>query len=86
MDYTERIEEIAHLFADLNIDYTIQSLYDGAQLRFPWCDGDVTCHSGTYGANYGNVETMGFPWDNGDVTELSPIEFVRKLIEYYLSI
>jgi hypothetical protein len=62
------------------------SLYEGFQLRFPWCEGDIAMHDGTYGARLGDVESYCFPWDEGDVTRLDPVDAVMKINEYYRTV
>lgn len=74
MDYLETITIIADALAMLGIPFTANPLYDGWQLRFPWSDGDIACHSYTYGSSKGHVESYMFSWDDGDVTELTPEE------------
>jgi hypothetical protein len=64
----------------------MRPLYEGFQLQFPWCKGDIAMHDGTYGARQGNVESYCFPWDKGDVTILNPIAAVSKISEYYRTI
>jgi len=61
-------------------------LYDGFQLLFPWCEGDIAMHGGTYGARQGDVESYCFPWDDGDVTRLDSVEAVMKINEYYRTV
>ena len=68
---------------DAGIPYQPLSLYEGWQLRFPWDEGDVACHAGTYGNAAGMVETYQFPWDNGDVSALTPEECAGRIIAYY---
>ena len=74
MDFFNRIVFIAAALDLLGIPNTINPLYDGWQLRFPWCEGDIACHSHTYGAAKGDVESYQFSWDDGDVTQLTPEE------------
>lgn len=72
MDFFDRIIFIAAALDLLGIPNTINPLHDGWQLRFPWCEGDIACHSHTYGAADGDVESYQFSWDDGDVTQLTP--------------
>ena len=81
--YLKSIVFIFNILTTLNIPCTINPLFDGWQLRFPWCAGDVAAHSGTYGQAQGKVESYEFPWDNGDVTALSPEEAAIRIIELY---
>lgn len=66
-----------------HVPFTVHIVYDGLQLRFPWCEGDVACHSGTYGSSLGHVESFQFPWDDGDVTELEPEKMALRIVNYY---
>ena len=50
-----------------NIPFTVENLWGGKQMRFPWCKGDVVCHQGSYGGKQGLFETMGFEEDGDDV-------------------
>ena len=83
MTYAERINFIASILTLLSIPYTTNELWDGWQIRFPWCEGDVAAHRGTYGAANGKVESYQFPWDDDDVTELTPREAAINIIAYY---
>lgn len=83
MNYKERIQFIAAILALLSIPYEMHPLYEGWQLRFPWCVGDVACHDGTYEHTNGMVESYCFPWDDDDVTILTPKEAAIKIISYY---
>lgn len=65
------------------IPHEIHSLHGGFQIRFPWCDGDVVCHSFSYGNKWGEFESYGFPWDEFDVTTLSISDAVTKIMKYY---
>ena len=85
-NYLEVIQNIAYAFTDKGIPYTMNSCCDGWQLRFPWCNGDMVCHSWSYGNEIGYVETMGFPWDDKDeagVTVHSPEEVIDLVSNYY---
>ena len=58
-----------------------EELYDGFVVRFPWCEGDVACHSGTYGGCNGLMESYQFSMDDGDVTGyLHPIEALEIVL------
>lgn len=50
-----------------NIPFTTENLWGGKQMRFPWCEGDIVCHEGSYGGERGLFETMGFEEDGDDV-------------------
>ena len=82
-NYFERIEFIFHILVTLDIPCTVNALYEGWRLRFPWCEGDIAAHGGTYGEALGMVESFCFPWDGGDVTVLTPEEAAIKIIALY---
>lgn len=82
-EYYQRITFIADALDELNVPYVLKLCYEGAQLRFPWCEGDVACHAGTYGSDCGFVESYQFPWDDDDVSMLSPQEFIEKVYHFY---
>jgi len=83
MTYFERINFIATACADNGIAHSVNTVWDGYQIRFPWCEGDVACHFGTYGHDSDMVESYQFPWDEGDVSVLTPEEAVEHIINYY---
>ena len=83
MSYKERIQFIAAVLTFLSIPYEMRPLYEGWQLIFPWCDGDVACHRGTYEQANGMVETYQFPWDDDDVSVLTPTEAAIKIVSLY---
>lgn len=78
--YAERINMIAAALAEAAVPYEIHEIYEGWQLRFGWCYGDVAVHDYTYGAKSGYVETYKFPWDDGDVSMLTPEEAAERII------
>ena len=77
------IAKTASLLQEMDVPFTIKKIWDGYQLRFGWCEGDVACHSGTYGSLEGFVETYCFPWDEDDVSMLTPEEAAAKISAYY---
>ena len=83
MLYYSVIYFIKAILDTLQIPCEMRKIYEGFQLRFPWCPGDIAMHDGTYGAKAGDVESYCFPWDSGDVTRLTPEEATRKIIAYY---
>lgn len=85
-EYTAPITTLALMLNERNIPYTCVQIWDGLQLRFPWCDGDIVCHSGSYGHSEAHVESYCFPWDNGDCTELTVFEAVELLTDFYAEI
>lgn len=82
-EYMSRINTIAQICAELEVPYTTNKLWEGWQIRFPWCVGDVACHNGTYGHNDGMVESYQFPWDDEDVSVLTPEEAGALIVKYY---
>lgn len=84
--YEKAINTVITALVDNRIPFAVHLCHDGLQLRFPWCDGDVACHSGTYHSKFGYVESFEFPWDDGDVTELEPEEMAMRIVNYYYTI
>ena len=82
-NYYQIITYIKSILDCFSIPCTMNPIYEGYQLRFPWCEGDVAIHDGTYGSKAGHVETYEFPWDEGDVSELEPIEAAALILAYY---
>ena len=83
MNFYDVIRSVAEILSKADVPYTINECYDGWQLRFPWSNGDIICHSGSYGSAKGHVESYMFPWDEDDVTELTPKEAAGLItIEY----
>jgi len=83
MTYKDRIDYIANECAKHNVPHSTNEIWEGWQIRFPWCDGDVAAHDGTYGAKQGMVESYEFPWDDGDVTVLTPEEAALRICTLY---
>jgi len=81
--YKQAIHELADMIEYAGIPYTVNDIFDGAQIRFPWHEGDIACHNGTYNADDGLVESYQFPWDEGDVTMMTPEEAAERVIELY---
>lgn len=81
--YVQPIIALSSRLEEAEIPHTTNSLYDGYQIRFPWCKGDIICHSGSYGSSAGHVESYCFPWDEGDVTELTISEAFHNIVDYY---
>ncbi len=65
------------------IPHTVEKLHGGYQFRFPWCRGDMVCHSYSYGSKWGSLESYNFPWDEDDVSVFSVDEAAEKIIEHY---
>lgn len=82
-EYMSRINTIAQICAEHGVPYVTRKLWEGAQIRFPWCEGDIACHDGIYGHSDGMVESYQFPWDDEDVSVLTPEEAGALIVEYY---
>ena len=82
-EYFDRINSIARILDSVGIPYKMNECWEGYQLRFPWCDGDVAAHDHTYETKSGAVESYCFPWDDGDVSVLTPRAAAIKIIAYY---
>ena len=75
-NYFTTIVSLLNLLAEGGFPATLHACCDGWQLRFPWYeDGDIACHSGTFG----QLESYGFPWDDGDVTRDTAESFRHRL-------
>lgn len=83
-DYIYAINLLSAALDEKNIPHKKQKLFNGGQILFDWCNGDIICHSSSYGSKEGKYETMGFPWDKGDVTgNLSLQEVMEEIEEFY---
>lgn len=83
-NYETSIDTIASVCEKLGIPCDKYKCLDGFILRFPlWSDGDIACHSGTYGSNAGMVESYRFSWDGDDVSVLTVEEAIVYLILEY---
>ena len=74
---------LAAQLSTAHVPFTVNKCFDGWQLRFPWCEGDVICHSGSYGHDDMCVESYQFSWDEGDVSVLTPDEAAERIIACY---
>jgi len=81
--YATTILTLANALSERYIPFTLNVIWDGLQIRFPWNDGDIVCHSGSYGHDDGNVESMGCPWDEDDVTCLNLDEAIDGIEKWY---
>ena len=82
-EYAKPILELANLCTKKDIPFTLNIIWDGLQIRFPWHPGDMACHAGTYGHTGGCVESYQFPWDEDDVSVLEPKEAIDLLFDLY---
>lgn len=54
------IKKITDLLVERNIPFTLAKIYNyGDAVKFPWSDGDVVCHHGSYGHKLGLYEICG---------------------------
>lgn len=82
--YANSILSIAKACEKSNIPYEIHELYEGYQITFPWCEGDIVAHAAVYGAENDQVESMHFPWDRDDVSAMSTDAMIALIFAYYL--
>ena len=82
--YVDAINAVIACLIFASVPFTVNPISEGLQLRFPWHEGDVACHAGTYGSDIGMVESYQFPWDEEDVTMLEPKEMATRIIKLYL--
>ena len=82
--YKATIDKLAAELDTYSVPYTRNRIFDGEQLRFPWCEGDVVCHGGSYGSNNSQVESYHFPWDDDDVTKLQVSDAASLIYTYYV--
>lgn len=82
--YVDAINAVIASLILEGVPFTVNPALEGMQLRFPWHEGDVACHAGTYGSDGGMVESYQFPWDEDDVTMLEPTEMAARIIKLYL--
>lgn len=65
--YEYAMGQLAKVCELWHIPFTTGNLWEGKQIRFPWCEGDIVCHGFSYGGKQGLFETMGFEEDGDDV-------------------
>lgn len=82
--YHQIIAALSDTLDEYHIPHTVHDCWEGAQIRFPWHDGDVAIHGSTYGHENGYVETYLFPWDEGDVSMLTPEEACKNIVALYI--
>lgn len=81
--FANTILTLTKFLSERDIPYTLHICWDGLQVCFPWNDGDLICHSGSYGHDKNMVESMGCPWDEDDVTSLSIEDALEKITNWY---
>ena len=83
MNYCEPIRKLYSILESAGVPCVIIPCFDGEQIRFPWCYGDVACHRWTEFSKDGKVETYKFPWDEDDISALTIEEAANKIINLY---
>lgn len=81
--YATPILTLANALSNKGIPHTINIIFDGLQIRFPWDSGDLVCHNFSYGCEAGMVESYGCPWDGDDVSCLSVDEALTAIADWY---
>lgn len=81
--YVDAINAVIACLIPAGVPFTVNPIFEGLQIRFPWCEGDVACHAGTYSSDCGCVESYQFPWDDEDVTVQTPKEMANDIIRFY---
>lgn len=82
-EFAKTILTLANQLSERNIPHTLNVIWDGLQIRFPWNYGDIVCHSGSYGHEWGAVESMSCPWDGDDVSCIEVAEAVEFITDWY---
>lgn len=77
------MNSISKEFDTIGIPHTMRERLDGYQIVFPWTEGDIAIHLGTYSCEEGCVESYQFSWDDGGVSVLDPEEAIYKIEEEY---
>lgn len=85
-EYAKPILELANLCTENKIPFTLNVIWDGLQMRFPWNGGDIVCHSGSYEHEIGAVESMGCAWDDEDVSWAKVEDMFHNLKIWYAEI
>lgn len=80
--YTFAMDELCSLLDKVGIPHnTPEDFAGGKSLRFPWTEGDIVCHSYSYGGSFGRFETMNFTADDGDVSGwLRPLKALEIIL------
>lgn len=82
-NYANPILTLANALSKRSIPFTLNVAWEGLQIRFPWNNGDLVCHAGSYGHEMGKLESMGCPWDGIDVSCLSVDEAISRIERWY---
>jgi len=82
-NYANVILTLSNHLIERNIPHTVNVIWDGLQIHFPWNNGDLVCHSGSYGHTSGMAESMGCPWDNGDCSPITIKDALERITEWY---
>jgi hypothetical protein len=81
--FNEIISALSDRLDTYHIPHTVHDCWDGAQIRFPWCDGNVAIHSYTCGHTNGYVEFYRFP-EEDDTTTMLPEEALEHILILYV--
>lgn len=81
--YAQAILDITNKLDEAEVPYTLHECWEGYQLRFPWCDGDIVAHRYAP-STLGKVESMSFSWDAGDVTVMEPEAMAIMVVAEYV--
>ena len=81
--YANSILTIVEKLDKAEVPYTLHKCWEGYQLRFPWCVGDIFAHQYAP-SKLGKVESMGFSWDDGDVTVMEPEAMAIMVVAEYI--
>lgn len=86
--YATRILDIANALTERNIPCTINTCWDGLQIRFPWNNGDIICHNFSLGHDLGAVESYHCPWDDDEdeVSSIRPDDAISYITNWYDSV
>lgn len=82
--YNDLIAAMSNKLDSFHVPHSVNDCWDGAQIRFPWCEGDVAINSVTNFNQEYYVETYRFPWDEDDVSIFTPNEAIEKIVTLYI--
>ena len=78
--YDAAADNMEKLLIENNIGYNRLRLHDGWQFYIHDTNGDIGCHSGSYGGYNGLWESLGLAWDGEGVTGyLTAQEVINRL-------
>lgn len=80
--YVYAINLLSAALNEKSIPHNKHELYDGGQITFDWCGGDLICHYGSYGHEKLLYESMGLSGDEDDaIGNLTLEKAVQKVID-----